>query len=182
MGLIVMETGKYIMINIQKRLRLSVLGCLNLTYALRMALLDQSGISIQGMGHTEKPARLVTKVQESRKQALIGIQYQEARSHCQKTQKVEGMHQQVKLRGELFWKITYTSSGYYGCIANDPQIQCLWTKNNFNFAHESTIFLQILLIRFQERELKQVQRQEEKEKENPQQTALSREPMWNWIP
>lgn len=128
MGLIVMETGKYIMINIQKRLRLSVLGCLNLTYALRMALLDQSGISIQGMGHTEKPARLVTKVQESRKQALIGIQYQEARSHCQKTQKVEGMHQQVKLRGELFWKITYTSSGYYGCIANDPQIQCLWTK------------------------------------------------------
>lgn len=99
-----------------------VRGCLHLTCALKMVLLDQSGTSIQCMRYTGKSARLVTRMQKL--ESKMGAQYQEAGSQHLRLQNVRETYQETQVWvGEgLFWEITYTCSGYDGCITNDPQL------------------------------------------------------------
>lgn len=121
----------------EEELRLSVVGCRNLTCALRMILLDQSGISIQGMGHTGKTARLVTKVQKSeskiwwvsntKRWKAIGKKYIESQGNAP--------------AGKFKWGADPENHPYL--------FHLLWLHNkwppnlvalndNFTFAHEST--------------------------------------------
>ena len=96
------DIGKYITLNTQRQ---SAVVHLELTCAPRTVRLDQSRNNVQGMGHTQKSAGVVTNIPQSESTIWWVFNIKRLEAIIRVTEMKKHQERQVRVSEELSWEI-----------------------------------------------------------------------------